>query len=319
MKGTFDHLVVKAFRGHDAATLAQAPVDALYGVSADDARRLRDAFGIETLGDLASNRFVVAARAIAAEAAGRAHDPGPDLPWEAFFAAAPLATYQAHPRDFRLDFGPVWYRGRLDGTARVLVVGQDPAPNELVGHRVFVGDSGQRVQGFLRRLGIVRDYLMVNTFLYPIFGQFGDVAALSHSDPIKGFRDALLERIARGNPLEAVVAVGAAGKDAVERWPKRPAIPVCHITHPSARDHALLLANWNAGLTLLLGSLTPELGVSADPSPYGNNWTPADHAPIPRGDLPFGVPLWHGVGDRASRARQSDGKTDPKAILWTAP
>jgi uracil-DNA glycosylase len=29
--------------------------------------------------------------------------------------------------DFRLEWGPVFHRGRLDGSARVLVIGQDPA------------------------------------------------------------------------------------------------------------------------------------------------------------------------------------------------
>jgi hypothetical protein len=72
---------------------------------------------------------------------------------------------------------------------------------------------------------------------------------------------------------------------------------------------------------MLRGSVTPEPGVAPDPNqnPYGNDWTPADHEPIPRRDLPFGVPQWHGVGDHATRARQADGKTDPKAIVWTAP
>ena len=56
MKGAFDQLVVKAFRGQDAATLSEAPVDALHGVSPEDAQRLRAAFGIETIGDLAGSR-----------------------------------------------------------------------------------------------------------------------------------------------------------------------------------------------------------------------------------------------------------------------
>ena len=63
----------------------------------------------------------------------------------------------------------------------------------------------------------------------------------------------------------------------------------------------------------------PELGVAPDPTPYGNDWSAADEVPIPRRDLPFGVPEWHGVGSRASRGRQEDGTTDPKAIMWTAP
>ena len=30
------------------------------------------------------------------------------------------------PDDFRLEWGPVFHRGRLDGHARIVVVGQDP-------------------------------------------------------------------------------------------------------------------------------------------------------------------------------------------------
>ena len=35
----------------------------------------------------------------------------------------------AYPADsFRVEWGPVFHRGRLDGTARVLIIGQDPRP-----------------------------------------------------------------------------------------------------------------------------------------------------------------------------------------------
>jgi hypothetical protein len=319
-KGSFDPMVVAAHRGKSPAQLLGLDVDALNGVSAGDKQHLQDAFGIRTIGDLASNRFVRAARAIQEEAAGIEHDPGPDVDWTDFFAAAPLATYQAHPNEFRLDFGPIYYRGRLDGTARVLIVGQDPAANELVGHRAFVGASGQRIQGFLRRMGIRRDYLMINTYLYPVFGQFfGTLAQLSQDPTILGFRNVLLDRIADRNPLEAVITVGNAARDAVERWPARTMHPIQHITHPSALDRAALLANWNQGLTALRAIVAPEVGADIDNATYGNDFTPADHEPIPRRDLPFGVPQWHGVGDHATRARLPSGDTDDKRIIWQAP
>ncbi len=319
-KGSFDHWLVAAHRGKTAADIATLGVDALKGVSAGDRTHLREAFAIETIGDLASDRFARAARAIAEEAVPIDHDPGPDPAWCAFFAGAPLTTYQAHPSDFRLDFGPVYYRGRLDGTARVLVVGQDPAANELIGHRAFVGASGQRVQGFLRRLGIGRDYVMVNTFLYPVFGQFvGTLRDLTEDPHILGFRNALLDRIAAENPLEAVIAVGSAAKDAVARWPGSGVLHVQHITHPSALDHAALLDNWNQGLAALRAVVVPEAGGPVDPATYGTDFVAADHEPIPRRDFPFGVPEWHGTGSRASRARKDDGSTDHKRIIWEAP
>jgi Uracil DNA glycosylase superfamily len=319
-KGTFDRWVVSAYRGKVAAELLALPPEALWGVSPADGQRLDEAFGIRSIAALADNQFFRAASCIALAAADIGHDPGPDASWSALFAMAPLATYQRHPDDFRLDFGPVYYRGRLDGTARVLIVGQDPAANELVGHRAFVGRSGQRVQGFLRRLGIRRDYLMVNTFLYPVFGQFvGTLAALTQDPDILGFRNRVLDRIRETNPLQAIVAVGGAARDAVARWPGAAGLTVQHITHPSALDHAPLLANWNEGLAALRPIVEPEPTIARDETNYGTDWVDGDDEPIPRGDLPFGVPEWHGAGDHATRARKPDHSTDHKGIIWTAP
>jgi len=58
-----------------------------------------------------------------------------------------------------------------DGSAKVIIIGQDPAADENVARRILVGSAGQRVQGFLRKLGINKSYVMVNTFLYGLKGQ----------------------------------------------------------------------------------------------------------------------------------------------------
>jgi hypothetical protein len=83
-------------------------------------------------------------------------DPGPaaepfstlarDYPWADAYPAA----------DFRVEWGPIFHRGRLDGSARVLIVGQDPGQHESIARRILVGEAGQRSQGFLRKLGIER-------------------------------------------------------------------------------------------------------------------------------------------------------------------
>jgi len=43
------------------------------------------------------------------------------------------------PPDFRLEWGPVFHRGRLGGTGRILIVGQDPGPHEAIARRILVG------------------------------------------------------------------------------------------------------------------------------------------------------------------------------------
>ena len=74
-----------------------------------------------------------------------------------------------YPADgFRVEWGPIFHRGRLDGSARVLVIGQDPAQHESIVRRILVGEAGQRCHGFLAKLGITQSYVMVNTFLYSV-------------------------------------------------------------------------------------------------------------------------------------------------------
>src|ERR671919_314137 len=77
------------------------------------------------------------------------------------------------PKDFRVEWGPIFHRGRLDGSARVVVIGQDPGAHESIARRILVGEAGQRVQGFLAKLGIEKSYVLVNAFLYSVYGQGG--------------------------------------------------------------------------------------------------------------------------------------------------
>jgi hypothetical protein len=57
-------------------------------------------------------------------------------PFDPGYVAEPFLTLCAdypgadlYPSDqFRTEWGPIFHRGRLDGSARVLVIGQDPRP-----------------------------------------------------------------------------------------------------------------------------------------------------------------------------------------------
>ena len=93
-------------------------------------------------------------------------------------------------KDFRVEWGPIFHRGRLDGTARILVIGQDPAQHETVVRRILVGTAGKRVHGFLRRLGFNRSYVLINTFLYSVFGQGGGARQIKNA-AITAYRNQL--------------------------------------------------------------------------------------------------------------------------------
>ena len=314
MNNSFEKLIVKALRGKDPAELLEASPAALLGISAKAAQALATTFRIRTVRDLATHRHFHSALALLAAAGETGFDPGPPLHWQPFLGQAPLDFYVNHPaRRFRLDFGPVYYRGRLDGTARLLLVGQDPSTNEILAQRVFVGRSGQRVQGFLRKLGLTRSYTMLNVFLYSVFGQFDAALRRTALEPaILDFRNAFLDRLKRENPIQAVVAIGNGARFALNNWPGAANLPVLEITHPAAPDEKALLASWNRALNQLRPLLQPDTGAEPDPQPYGNTFQPEDEVPIPRHDLPFGLPDWHGTGSRSTR----DGN---KTIIWTAP
>ena len=160
--------------------------------------------------------------------------------------------------------GPVFHRGRLDGSARVLVIGQDPAQHETVVRRILVGEAGHRVQGFLAKLGIDRSYLMVNTYVYSVFGQ-GRGERHRTNTRIATYRNRWLKAIFASSPVEAVVALGSLAESAWETW-KQTAdgqgvdVPFVRITHPtqpeaSGKPHgpaiAAMLRNWNEALEQL--------------------------------------------------------------------
>jgi hypothetical protein len=54
----------KAYEGMEFSELKKAPVAALQGVSEADGEALAAALGIKTIGDLATNKFVLWAQAI---------------------------------------------------------------------------------------------------------------------------------------------------------------------------------------------------------------------------------------------------------------
>jgi hypothetical protein len=211
-------------------------------------------------------------------------------------------------KDFRVEWGPIFHRGRLDGTARVLVIGQDPAQHETVIRRILVGTAGKRAQGFLARLGVTKSYVFINVFLYSVYGQ-GCGNRHIEDLPITDYRNRWLQAILDTSPIEAVVAFGGLAKQAWDAWllspfaAGRPSLPFAHLTHPtwpesSARSKAereeavrKLLENWNGGLEALTPAIMhPDLNIALEP--YGTKFAESDLPDIPLADLPAGLPEW---------------------------
>src|SRR3954453_8074036 len=123
--------------------------------------------------------------------------------------------------DFRIEWGPLFHRGRLDGSARVLVIGQDPAQHETIARRILVGEAGHRLQGFLAKLGIDRSYVLINTFLYSVYGQGGGNKHKADTQ-IAAYRNRWLKAILAPGKIDAVVALGSLATAAWEAWTASP-------------------------------------------------------------------------------------------------
>jgi hypothetical protein len=155
------------------------------------------------------------------------YDAGPAKTggWPELFADTPnyrgLGRAVRRREAFRWHFGPMFFRGRLDGSARVVIVGQEGAQDESLSHRSFTGGTGARMQHFLGHLGIDRSYVFLNTFVYPIFGQYIDALrplAQDPRSPIVDHRHRIFDKVAQGGDVRLVIGVGRAAKESVATW-----------------------------------------------------------------------------------------------------
>jgi len=239
---------------------------------------------------------------------GHEFDPGPTSePFRTLVREYPgPAVYPA--KDFRVEWGPIFHRGRLDGSARVLIVGQDPGQHESIAKRCLVGEAGQRVQGFLAKLGITHSYIAINAFLYSVFGQH---AGEKHADnpDIAAYRNRWLDALLLDSNIDAVLTFGHISREALEGWreahPERAAEllfePMIHPTMPEASSKGdaakkaaamtKMLAQYNEALTRLDAAID-ERDDERELVLYGDTLTEADRATIPEVDFPLGAPAW---------------------------
>lgn len=242
---------------------------------------------------------------------------------------------EAYPAaQFRLEWGPIFHRGRLDGSARVLVVGQDPAQHETIVRRILVGEAGRRVQGLLARLGVTRSYVFVNCFLYSVYGSVK--AATRRNPALVGYRNRWLDALLAGTKVEAVLALGQAADEAWRMWRATPAgqsvdVAYAAVTHPTQPESSSqgdkvklaaatrrMLQNWNAALQ----ALSPAVRHPDEPTallPYGPTWREGDRRPIPALDFPAGLPAWMHEHDGWARRVGADELAKRRNITLTVP
>lgn len=233
---------------------------------------------------------------------------------------------------FRLEWGPIFHRGRLDGSARVLVIGQDPAQHETIVRRILVGEAGRRVQGLLAKLGIVHSYVFINTYLYSVYDS---VKAKTRRDPVLiDYRNQWLKALLTGTQVEVVIALGKAADEAWQFWKASPdarSVDVAYaaVTHPTQPESASagnktklaanttkLLQNWNAALT----ALAPSIRHADEAVPlalYGDQWAEGDRVAVAEADFPAGLPAWMHENDGWARRAGADALAKRRNITIT--
>ena len=238
------------------------------------------------------------------------------------------------PDQFRVEWGPIFHRGRLDGSARVLVIGQDPAQHETIVRRILVGEAGRRVQGLLAKLGIVHRYVFINTYLYSVYGSVE--AKTKRNAALTAYRHRWLEALLIAQQVEAVLALGQAADQAWALWKSTPAgqgvdVAYAAVTHPtqpessSQGDKAKLAAattrmlrNWNTALQAVSASIQhPDMPTALQP--YGDRWTDGDRVAIPACDLPAGLPAWMHEQDGWARRAGATDLAKRRNITLTVP
>jgi uracil-DNA glycosylase len=271
------------------------------------------------------------------------HDPGPTPAsgWAQLFAETPnyrgLGRAVLGREAFRWHHGPMFFRGRLDGSAKVVIVGQEGAQDESLSHRSFTGGTGARMQHLLGHLGLDRSYLFLNSFVYPIFGQYTDdlrPLAQDRRSPIVSHRHRILDRAIVDGDVRLVIAVGRAAKESIATWigahsgsanPERleqaslgslpDRVRVLGVVHPGAAaggSTSGIRADFQRACVLVRGWVEADAGwLPADPGMDRNLAAAFQYrsAAIPFRDFPFGT------CPRLGRGGTSSNRTDNQRAI----
>lgn len=201
------------------------------------------------------------------------------------FAALP---HSRSPRElYWTGREPIFFRGRLDGSARVLGVGQDLGVCEHVVGRTFVGTAGERVQYLLEKLGLSESYVLVNAHQYEIRASCANRALKRVSDSaLCQWRNRLFDLITDERHLQAVIAFGKHAERAVSLWAARPpSARVVNLKHPTSRNLVALAENWRTEYPKLRAAVSPDPGCKSSRPRFRQTFAEGHPAPIPDGDL----------------------------------
>jgi hypothetical protein len=192
------------------------------------------------------------------------------------------------------------------------------------------------VQAFLAKLGISRSYMIINTFLYSVYGQQGGEKHKNDAK-IAAYRNRWFDAlVGAGSKVQAVVAFGNLADAAWAKWKATPsgaasAAAYAKVPHPTSPDSGshddeaerlkltkAMLKKWNAALPTLRAAVTrPDAAVPL--VPYGDDFTAAELPDIPEFDMPPGLPAWMRLRDGWAARKDAKGKSSRALLTITVP
>ncbi len=172
-------------------------------------------------------------------------------------------------------------------------------------------------------------YVMINTFLYSVYGQAGGDKHKNDA-AIIAYRNRWLDALISGKPIDVVIALGSLADHAFGKW-KQTATgaqfngtyrKIYHPTFPEGSGQKVantkkMLTDWNTALQALRPAI-PHPDAARPLVLYGQKFDPTELVEIPEVDLPAGLPAWmRSAGKWADRV--GTGKAKRANITITAP
>ena len=205
--------------------------------------------------------------------------------------------------------GPI-YRGRLD-RAKVLVLADQTSHDDMFSGRALTGEAGQRLQSFLKALGMSESYAIIRTL--PV-----DSLDLSDEDRMRVItdesvakvRNRILSTVARDSGTKVVITFGKFAQEAIKSA-NLSGVKTYHLDLPQGTGY---VTAWNK----VLNDIASTGGLQTDNR--GGKLSAAPTA-IPRIDMPVHTRWWMGTsGDRASRPVNNETRRpDINHYMVTAP
>ncbi len=251
-----------------------------------------------------------------------AFDPGPGEEWAKLLMGEEVGFEWPDFKDLGVTapisfgIGPM-YRGRFS-VARVLIVADQESHDDLFTGRALSGDGGQKIQHFLRNIGITDSYVIIRTLPVDTLDlEEKEVRAISTHPQVRRVRGEIIERILsrdrQGSPTKLIITVGVHAKEVFRKIDTD--LPVIHLEgacEPKAVE------NWNKALKTI-SKLDYEVDVEPAFKPYKKNRFSETRLEINRYDLPFHTRRWMGTsGSLASRALNNSEHYKLTMPLWAA-